>query len=371
MADLWLRPADPHGQWVHGMSWSAVVGSHAGSVARLRARQMRASHYLLGGERAMAAGCARIPGRGRCYSAAQQVAAHCAPDAFAAVVALDGRYWLVAVQDGAVLAGGDQVFAQEDQAQAALRRLGIEPSGRPDKVCQTLGAAPLPAARLRSLPPRPALLLAMLLLPLACVAMWAGWEPAVPGGEQAVSAPAPAPALCLGQVLDSVHQLPMHLAGWRLAGAQCLPQQDAWQCQARYHPESLQALSADFQRQLASRWEVELPGLDEAVLRWRAAGPCQADPRPADMRWMRALQPWRAAFAEVWLGPWSATPDGRVRQLRLSGPLRSYSLPAWEILPARWRHLRLQIDPAQGSGARRSPLTLLLEGGIHADTPGP
>lgn len=371
MAELWLRPAHPHGQWVHGMSWSAVVGSHAQSVARLRARQMRASHYLLGGERAMAAGCARVPGRGARYSAAQQVAAHCAPEAFAAVVALDGRYWLIAVQDGAVLAGGDQIFAQEDQAQAALQRLGIEPSRRPDRVDQALDAAPLPAARLRPLPPRPALLLAMPLLPLACVAIWGGWGRAAPaqGSEQA--APAPMPALCLGQVLDSVHRLPMRLAGWRLGGAQCLPREDDWQCQARYQPDSLQALSADFQRQLAAHWELEFPGLDEAVLRWRAAGLCQADPRPADMRWLGALQPWRAAFTEAWMGPWSATAEGRVRQLRLNGPLRSYLLPAWEILPAHWRHLRLQVDPAQGSDARHSPLTLLLEGGIHADTPAP
>ncbi len=373
MADLWLRPADPHGQWVHGMSWSAVVGSHARSVARLRARQMRASHYLLGGERAMAAGCARIPGRAAYYSAAQQVAAHCAPDAFAAVVALDARYWLVAVQDGAVLAGGDQVFAHEAQAREALQRLCLEPSRRPDRVRQALEAAPLPAARLHCLPPRPAFLLAMPLLLLACLAIWGGWGRAVPaqGSAQAAPAPEPAPALCLGQVLDSVHRLPMRHAGWRLAGAQCLPGQDGWQCRARYQPESSRALSADFQRQLASDWELELPGLDEAVLRWRAAGPCQADPRPVDRRWMHALQPWRAAFTEVWMGPWSATAEGRVRQLRLNGPLRSYALPAWDILPARWRHLRLQVDPAQGSDARRSPLTLLLEGGIHADTAGP
>ncbi len=170
MAELWLRPAQPKGQWVHGMSWSAVVGSHAQAVARLRARQMRASHYLLGGERAMAAGCARIRGRGVCYSAAQQVAAHCAPDAFAAVVSLDDRHWLVAVQDGAVLAGGDQVFTQEDQALAALQRLGMEPSRRPDRARQALDGAPLQAARLRPLPPRPAFMLAMLLLPLAGVA---------------------------------------------------------------------------------------------------------------------------------------------------------------------------------------------------------
>ncbi len=373
MAELWLRPAQPKGQWVHGMSWSAVVGSHAQAVARLRARQMRASHYLLGGERAMAAGCARIRGRGVCYSAAQQVAAHCAPDAFAAVVSLDDRHWLVAVQDGAVLAGGDQVFTQEDQALAALQRLGMEPSRRPDRARQALDGAPLQATRLRPLPPRPAFMLAMLLLPLAGVALWAGWGRAAPARDSEALAPALAPPspLCLGQVLDSVHRLPMRLAGWRLAEAQCLPRQDDWQCRARYQPESLQALSADFHSQLASRWELEFPGLDEAVLRWRAAGICQADPRPADSRWMRALQPWRAVFTEVWMGPWSATAEGRLRPLRLNGPLRSYALPAWDILPARWRHLRLQVDPAQGSDARHSPLMLFLEGDIHADTSSP
>ncbi|OZI73996.1 type 4b pilus protein PilO2 [Bordetella genomosp. 12] len=370
MADLCLRPAGAHGQWVHGLSWFAVVGSHAQALARLRARQMRASHYVLGGERAMTAGCARLAGRGPRYSAAQQVASHCAPECHAAIVPLGQAYWLVAVQDGAVLVGGDQMFADADQAQAALQALGVPAAGAPEVVMQALQSTPLPGSRLRVLPPRLGVWMAALLAPLACLLLWRALAaaPSLPGAvpaqpTQAYVAP---PPLCLGHVLEGLHRLPMVVAGWRLSAAQCLPQQQ-WHCQARYQPASAQALSADFERRVGRAWRVDFPGLDEAVLHWTTDGVCRADAQPLDRRWMQALQPWRKAFTDIRLGPWTSTPQGDTRSLSVSGPLRSFSLLRWEVLPAHWSGLRLQVDPKQSSDARHSPLVLHLDGGIHAD----
>ncbi|AHV91658.1 type 4b pilus protein PilO2 [Bordetella holmesii] len=371
MADLCLRQVGAHGQWVHGLSWFAVVGSHARALARLRARQMRASHYLLGGDRAMTAGCARVPGRGPRYSAAQQVASRYGSETFAAIVTLDQGHWLVAVQDGAVLVGGDQMFSDKTQALAALEAFDLPEIASPDAISLALQIAPLPAARLRALPPRPSRWLGGLLVALGCAVAWSAFmgEPVKPARQVAsVSAERPfRPALCLGPVLGSLYRLPMRTAGWRLSGAQCSPQQQ-WQCQARYQPESAQALSVDFQNRVSDQWQVDFPGLDEAVLHWTAGSVCRADPQPLERRWMQALQPWRGAFSEMRIGPWADTPDGRLRLLRLAGPLRSYSLPVWEILPAHWQGLRLQVDLSQRVDARRSPLTLHLEGEIHADT---
>ncbi|SAI74116.1 hypothetical protein [Bordetella trematum] len=156
MADAGLHVARDGVRWVYGLAWFAVLGSHAAGLARRRARQMRANRYVLGGVRAVAAGCARLPWRGRLFSAAQQVALQCAPGAVAAVLPVSGRYWLVAVQDGAVQAGGDRLFTQHEEAQAALERLTSAwevASHDPAAVEQALAAPPSPGARLRRLSP--------------------------------------------------------------------------------------------------------------------------------------------------------------------------------------------------------------------------
>ncbi|WP_033534462.1 hypothetical protein [Bordetella trematum] len=384
MADAGLHVARDGVRWVYGLAWFAVLGSHAAGLARRRARQMRANRYVLGGVRAVAAGCARLPWRGRLFSAAQQVALQCAPGAVAAVLPVSGRYWLVAVQDGAVQAGGDRLFTQHEEAQAALERLTSAwevASHDPAAVEQALAAPPSPGARLRRLSPGLAGCLLLVVLPLAVGGLaWRASQilvmPAASSPPVQASLPEAEP-LCLGAVLDSLRRLPVQRVGWRLQQANCAPAGRLWACRADYAAIDAQAMTAAFQAGLEAGWRVSTPGLDQIRLAWTAGGQCpsavQADARrmPPDALWLRALQPWRQAFAELWMGPWAAaSSDGKTapmsRALRFKGPLRSFFLPEWPVLGVRWQRLMLQLDPEQAITLRHSPLTVLLEGALHA-----
>ncbi len=386
MAEAGLHVARDGVRWVYGLAWFAVLGSHAAGLARRRARQMRANRYVLGGVRAVAAGCARLPWRGRLFSAAQQVALHCAPNAIAAVLPVSGRHWLVVVQDGAVQAGGDQLFTQHAEALAALERLtsSWEASSRdPTAVEQALAAPPSAGARLRRLSPGMAGWLVLVVLPLA--AMGLAWRasqlfivPVTSSRPAEVSAPEAEP-LCLPAVLASLRQLPAQRVGWRLQQAICEPAGSVWACRAAYAAIDAQALSATFQAGLRTVWRFSTPNLDEIRLDWTAGGQCpptatpEAGSQPLDALWLRALQPWRQAFAELRMDPWAVvSAEGGAapmsRALRLKGPLRSFFLPEWPVLGVHWQRLMLQLDPEQVVSARHSSLTVLLEGTLHASS---
>src|SRR5690606_8372490 len=124
---LLIETPDGSASLAFGLSWFAVVGSHAQSMARSRARRMRATHFVTGGQGAMAGGCARLAAhqRRRPVHAAAQVFAHLYPDgAVASVVPLpDGQWWLAAAHDGAVVARGDTLYSDAQQASTALRAL--------------------------------------------------------------------------------------------------------------------------------------------------------------------------------------------------------------------------------------------------------
>ncbi|AZY49752.1 pilus assembly protein [Bordetella avium] len=365
MADTILKAAKGGGRWVYGMAWFAVVGSHAPRMARLRARQMGASHYLLGGEQALTVGCSRLRGRGVFHSAAQQVASHFAPASFAAILALDDSHWLVAVQEGAVLSGGDQLFARYADAEAALDRLGPDFTGNSEDAEQALQALPGKATRLHALPPRPSGWLVLAVL-TAGLGLWLWPTAQAPAPLAQTEKPA---ELCLADVLASLQKIPMRQAGWLLAEAQCQAGLRSWSCHARYQPETSSALSSAFRTD--GPWTLALSGMDDIALSWQAPGQCEVSlsGQPPDLRWMQAMQPWRGAFDEIHMGPWMPKDEVQARALRLSGPLRSYSLPPWRRLPAYWRRVQLHVDLSRPPSARSSGLTLLVEGDLHAVIP--
>src|SRR5690606_32406715 len=58
---VWLIDGPGPGQvFAFGVSWFALVGSHPQAMARARARRQRATHYVVGGQGAVAGGCASL-----------------------------------------------------------------------------------------------------------------------------------------------------------------------------------------------------------------------------------------------------------------------------------------------------------------------
>ncbi len=146
---------------VFGLTWFALVGSHIAPMARARARQLNATHYVAGGLRAASGGCVRLARgarRGELHAAAQAYAHLFSDGAVGSVVALpDGRYWTVAAQDGAVMSRGDRIHPDGPSAEQAMAELrALRPAlrmldGEPvlARLEQTLDAASRPAARWR------------------------------------------------------------------------------------------------------------------------------------------------------------------------------------------------------------------------------
>lgn len=371
MAELHYQASSSGGHWVFGLSWFAVVGSHGTAMARARAKQMRANGLVVGGGRALMAGCGRLKRHGVLHSAAQQVASFCAPHSLAVVVTLaDQVHCLLAVQDGVVIQ--DQIFARAEPAQAALEQLVRTPGASyaldPQTAQAALAAPALPQASLQRLRPWRRFIVLFIGLSLTAAAALVLLRPgAAPAAQAAAAVPAPPPLLCLPAVIDSLLRLPLRPAGWQLQDGRCSPQAESWFCQARYDPRdiaSVHGLPVD--TGLPSGWVWSQSGFDELTLDWTADGLCTGLPAQGlRQHWMQALQPWRGIFSQRWLGP----AEGNVSRLSLSGPLRSFLLPAWSTLGASWTSLHLQFDPSQTTGRDQSALSLQLSGEIHDSLP--
>ena len=114
-------------------------------MAHKKARHQLAAHYVAGGVRASAVGYVRLPDAMRkrgVYSAAQAFAQWHSQEAFICIAQVtDGRVWMAAAQDGAVIARTDVLFPSFVQAhEAASALMAQRPSLRLCDVAETLQA---------------------------------------------------------------------------------------------------------------------------------------------------------------------------------------------------------------------------------------
>ncbi|OZI24330.1 hypothetical protein CAL18_10585 [Bordetella genomosp. 7] len=406
-----------------GLSWFAVVGSHARSMARSRARRMRATHFVTGGQGAMAGGCARLAAhqQRRPVHAAAQVFAQLYPEgAVACVVPLpDGQCWLAASQDGAVVARGDTLYADAHQASMALQALADQyPSLRRQDgalslraMQAALGPATLmqPVGNRWSWLPLPVRVFLCTLAFAASIPLIRHLWP-VPPPTPAQAMPASAedawrqavdgflrkqrvhPLPELARVLGSLHRLPLNLQGWLLREARCQPGQGAWRCSAAYARVQADATNLAFLQSLPPHWQFRLHPLDDAELVWTVPGndtslervdvPTSAH---VDRVLASALQQARPAFQQMKLGPSMAVPitaprDSagqafaapvplpalRQRSVALYGPLRSVAvLAGQQSLAVAWSSLVLRLAQGREPGTAVSALTAELQGVLY------
>jgi len=416
-----LLETPAHAALVFGLRWSPLVGSRPDLLARKRARLAGASHYVYGGNRSAAVGCTRLrqPPKA-CYSAAQLFAlAH--PDGMAAglLAMSDARVWLVAAQDGAVLARTDRIFATADLARSALQELTASYPGIDARLFELTPAdlPPQPAAILWrtgsgwSALPRSGKVIGGLLLALtlgfSVPAGWRAWHrttAAVPDATSvaparawndalartAAALPLHAPAVT-GRLFASLRRLPLNRRGWSLRDASCRPGGAAWRCEASYVRAAPGATFAAFSAGLPPSVQPSLKQLDLAQMQWRLGQPsarltlAQIPSAHATSQGLAsALQRIRPAFQEISLSEAAALPvvpprdaQGRTlpqpqglpalrqRVLRLQGPLRSFALFDPAMAPSAWSELGLTHRALSEPTVNLSALSAHLHGVVY------
>ncbi len=415
---------------VFGMRWFPLVGSRPAALARRRARAARATHYVHGGTRAAAVGCTRLSGRLRpCHSAAQAFAQSYPQGTAAGLLMLDdGRAWLVATQDGAVMTRTDRIHPNREEALATLAGLeqfypGLSASLHTLEVATLVANAgvattlwrlspwlSLPAAATRGA----GAFRAGLLVVGFSVLGWQAWRLWGPAATQVTGPADPLiawhaalrrqadalrvhDAAWLGRAFVSLRRLPAEVRGWGLESARCVPLAHAWRCEARYRRASLQGSNEGFAAMPPAHERAHFDGphfegLTHARVSWQVAAgqgggvdPARLDRRQAgDIRLGSLLQRLLPVFGRIALGSATALPltapldaAGRplprpqgiatlyARALSLHGPLRSYALLQAPPGTIAWREISLTLTPGHRAEAAGSVLTARLEGVVY------
>jgi hypothetical protein len=404
-----------------GLRWFPLVGSRVDVMARKKSREARATHYVHGGTRAAAVGCARLRGRMKaCYAAAQVFAqAHGHGTVAALLVLQDQRAWLVAAQDGAVITRTDRIYATAGQAMDALVELDASYPGLSRTVLHldlnSLAAALDPAACLwRSgsvftQVPGPVRGTAVLLL--LALLMSAGLKHGWPHTRRAPAGVATIdPALAwhlavaqaatatrvhqpgqLGRVFGALKQLPTAVRGWTLRSARCRPQAQDWACSASYGRVGPHATNQELAAAVPAYARPVFRDLEQAEVAWRMPGTSTvlepaalASAQSTDVILASALQRIRPAFVQIGLGDPSALsvpaprdkqgrplppppdlPRIRLRNVTLQGPLRSFALFAQPSATTSWSEVTLALGSPIQPALARSQLTAQVRGTVY------
>jgi len=412
------------GPLAFGLDWSPLIGGDPERLARRRARDRRASHFVCGGAPVTVAGSVRLPRLGRrtgpLHAAALAFAGLHADGAAAVVVPLPPHgAWLAAVHRGAVVAGTDRLYPSADRAlQAAqdlLRRYPgmslLGTAGLPPPDLSALAAGATAAAVLRPVGPGRGRRLALAgALTLAAAGAVLG-----PGRAlRDASAPDAAAPLAAARAWDRavaeyaagvrVHgsratarlfaglaSLPVAVRGWSLRQAGCQPAGPAWRCEARYARTGVLAANDALAAAVPAGLRLRFRTLEEAELNWEVDVPAAtlersrlASSHATDLRLGSALQRVRPVFARVSLGesrpaalaaprdtagrplpppPGMSMPH--VRGLELQGPLRSFGVLPYDAAPLSWQSIRLDVVAVRRPGPSSSILMARLKGTLH------
>ena len=306
--------------WLFGLHWTPLIGGRADTQARSRARRAQATHYVWGGERGIVAGYGQLPAlrTQRWCAAALAFARTCSEGIAAALVSLpDGRMWLIAAQDGTVIARTDALFDGPVEAQAALDALMQALPGcrtldvpDPDAFLHALCSTPAPQWALRAVEPawlrqarRLKVVLGVPAVALVAAMVWQTSQPSrLDESPQPNTLSAAQRALLwhtavrqqwgatqvhlpdeLRRVMDSLQRLPIDLAGWGLRQAICRAASAVWHCEAQFVRDASTANNATFNARVPAGWHVRFDLLQGAALTWTV--PSAVTPLSAVMTW--------------------------------------------------------------------------------------
>lgn len=430
MADdtVWCERRDGK-NLVFGLDWLPLLGVHTRKQVMAKARRYRATHCVTPSEHAAAMGLIQFsrteaPHREPHYSAAQIVAGMYPSGTVAVSIAIQpGRYWLVAVHEGAVIARTDILLGSSQQvsglldelrlAYAHIRHLdpGREKSGAPDLEALAVAAddrALLWRISARWVPKSLSALAVFVSVVAVGVAFaasaagrWLSGQP-VPGPVSAqaamhawVSARSAATALVrvhgvdgMRQLLLSLYRVPVQVSGWHLVNVLCKPLSSTWRCTASLRRGSDHASNQRLMASAPTGWALRFLSVDDVEAEWvvvDAAIPLADtilnDGLWGDKYWLSSLQHISRAFVTLkaspavvqkFAGPVDAQgvpvprPEAfrgyQVRSLLVEGPLRSYSLLLPNLTGVRWQQVALTFKSSELPTLRQSRLHLSAKG---------
>lgn len=285
---------------VFGLVWAVVIGHNPEKESVARARQARATHYVLPGGHSSVVGYVQFPPRKKVrgepektwFSAAQMFADRFPNGVHTYVVPIDDdHHWLVGSQDGEVIPGTDTVFESHGDALEALAALNEQYPGA-ISVTGFKPNSPTTAARMIELKHRLAALpiWARVLMGVMVVAMlidqgaplWSAmsgstrekqraevvvdasdaWKTQLDRWQKTVQVDGTQGFLTLLSQID--HQVPKKLGGWPLASLECVPYPAGWKCSAVYkRGEAGSSTNQTLMAALPTGWTVQWLDIDK------------------------------------------------------------------------------------------------------------
>ena len=406
---------------VFGMEWFPLLGDHPQRQAHSLARRQRASHRVMAMGAAASVGLLRArakawSGQRLCSAAAVFASLH-PVGTVAAILPLPGSgLWLVAVHEGAVMTRTDHLHEGPLSVQESLRLLheahpGLvvhDESRTAVGLLDSLFAAAQEQGELSRVR-RWGLALSMAaILPALGLVLLSG-RGLLQGDEPRVEADMVDPSSAwqdamasvarrhtvhgvagLQSVLDTLHGVPVYMAGWLLVQAECHPRLAEWHCRARYRRDE----AGDNQSLIdAARpdWTLSFDPMEGALAVWASSMPVLAladvrlrGPRENEARLVSALQAMLPAFSEFRLNapeplPVPAPLDAQQRPIprppgvsgyqrrtiHLQAPLRSLSLLLPEASHMSWERIVLQVSVVDEPTLRASSLQASLSGVLY------
>ena len=406
---------------VFGLEWFPLLGARMDHQAAAVARQRKAAYRVVSAGEAASVGLLyerlRRPRGTRIFSAAAIFAARHRAGTTAAIIPMpDGRRWLVAVHESAVITLGDECFDADDALHDALDRLreahpGLSVLGMSatDDVLGELFQSAVHAGELiRSSrladTLRTPIVAAGLLVTVAIVA----WRSLFPGAPPTQDMEADPHAVWRGIAADVARRYTVHgvanfhslyealldtpamIAGWALQGVDCVPMADRWQCRSSYR-RTPAAVNQGLLAAAPAEWALSFDPLDGAQATWSA--PMQPVALSSvslktaadnDARLLSVIQEISSAFSELRFEastpvPFTPPLDARRheiprpleiplyhrRPLRLQAPLRSISLLLPEMAHMSWERVSLKVSSIDHPTLRTSGLRLSLTGMLY------
>lgn len=410
---------------VFGLDWFAILGGAAVHEVRRISRQNKATHAVYSGEGAASVGVTsfRTPGqRGKAlYSAAQLVAQMFTTGTVAMVAPLgDGRWWLVAVHEGAVIARTDYVCTSPAETSDLVRQLFqaypaltlLDDARQPsltDLVAAVCKEALIQRVSQRSgFLPRPFQWFALTMILIFLVPRaWSVLQPREPSREPLISPDVAWQEVIKNEmngrwvhgvsgtsdVLGVLYGLPVVLAGWRLSHAECTSSQSLWRCHADYGRGTTDANNEDFLSASHANWEVDFTPLEQVRVRWdhpaKGLSAAQAIlPKGSDNeRYLFSrLQAIRQALTQIVIAPSRPLsmnapvneqghpvpmPPGLsqfgLREIQIRAPLRSVSLLLPYCEAIAWSKITMGLDQRVVPSLTDSRLNVTLQGVIYEE----
>lgn len=408
---------------VFGLDWFAILGGTVSHEVRRVSRQNKATHSVCSGDDAASVGVMslRTPGqRGKVlYSAAQLVAQTFTTGTVAMVIPLDdGRWWLVAAHEGAVIARTDYVCTSPAETSDLVRQLFqaypamtlLEGDCQPtfaELVASVSTKAQIQRVSYRTdFLPRPIqwFVLVMILVFLVpkvwsvfsvdtaslepLMAPDVAWQEAI---EKSMSSRWVHGVSGTSDVLEVLYGLPVVLADWRLSHVECTSTYSNWRCHADYDRGTPEASNEQFLSAARSGWGVSFTPLEQARLRWEHASKGLSAAQTVlqkgtdNERYLFSrLQAIRPSLAQVSIAhskPLSVTapldeqghsiprppglPQFGLREIQIRAPLRSVSLLLPYCDAIAWSKITIGLDQLATPSLTESRLNVTLQGVIY------